>query len=95
MAKYEELLERSIRTQEEASNVSKSLLKVAENLQGNMAKINDNFVLHSQGQGKIASDVKIMKDDMMKWIKRLAIALFFAVGGATVFKLLMDLNIFK
>ncbi|MDF1498510.1 MAG: hypothetical protein P1P85_04130 [Patescibacteria group bacterium] len=96
--KYEILLERSVKCQEDNNNISKSLLKVSENLEVNTKKMNDNFVLHNLRTVEMQKELKDIKNELMKWIKYLAAALFIAVGGTSIIRLILNgelNNLFK
>jgi len=82
--KYEILLERSVRSQECANDVSTSLLEVAKNLEANTKKLNDEFVLHNAHSIAIKEEMYQIRGELMRWVKWLAITLFLAVGGTTV-----------
>ena len=88
--KYEDLLERSIKAQECSNNVSTSLLEIAKNLKENTKELNDNIVLHNLETQKTGCEIKAIKLELMKWLKYLAIALFIAVGGTSIVKLLLS-----
>lgn len=91
--KYIQLLERSVRCQEESNVVSKSLLKVAEGLKDNTKKLNDTFILHNRDTDDIKNALGDIKGTLLKWIKWLGVALFIAIGGATVIKIIgIDLS---
>jgi len=84
--KYQNLLERSIRVQEDLNNTSKSLLKTNDTLADNMKKLNDNFVLHQKNDELIQKDIKDIKEELLKWVKRLGIILFVILGGITALR---------
>lgn len=88
--KYEELLERSIKCQQVSNDISKSLLKVSENLEINSKQLNDEFVLHKRDTEDIQVELKEVRQTLLKWIKYLAIALFIAVGGTSILKMLVS-----
>ena len=97
--KYEMLLERSVRCQEQSNDVSKSLLKYVEKLDNNTKELNDNFALHQQSakdmMGALTDATKGIngiKNILMKWVKWLGIALFVSVGGATVFRIMSGID---
>jgi hypothetical protein len=95
--KYDILLERSIRAQEQGASISNSLLEVAKEIKENVKALNDNFVLHNQVSQETAcqtwGDIKVIKSDLIKWLKITIFALIIAVGGASVVKLLFDFKI--
>lgn len=95
-SRYEQLLERSVKAQEEQSHVSTSLLEVARGLKDNVKELNDKFVLHSRATDdahkELCENLKLVKDTLIKWIKWLGVALLVAVGGASLFKVLSGID---
>ena len=90
--RYEQLVERSVKAQEASVLVSQSLLEVSKNLQDNIRQLNDKFVLHAQCTEDAKKGVEDIKETFMKWIKILAILLFFMVGGSSLVRLLTEVN---
>ena len=90
--KYENLLERSVRSTEQQNIVSNSLLEVSKNLEKNVKDLNDNFILHIQQNSSTIKEVKEVRQILLKWIKWLALALFVTVGGATILRVLFDFD---
>lgn len=88
--RYEQLSTRSIKAQEDTLLVSKSLLEVSKNLQGNIKELNDKFVFHTQDTAQIRNDVSEIRESFMKWIKVLLVLLFVIVGGTSMLKLLLE-----
>ena len=85
--KYEQLLEKVITSTEEWRNISKSLLEVSRGLRDSSENLNDKFVLHTQDTLNISKDVKLIKDDLIRWLKVILIMLFVTVGGLSVIKI--------
>jgi hypothetical protein len=85
--KYEQLLEKVIVSTEEQKSISKSLLDVAQGLRENTKYLNDNFILHSQQTIDISKDIKLIKNDLVRYLKVALIILFLILGGASVVKI--------
>jgi hypothetical protein len=85
--KYEQLLEKVIIFTEEQRNISKSLLEVSQGLKDSSNNLNDKFVLHTQDTLNISKDIKLIKDDLIKWLKLLIIMLFITIGGLSIIKI--------
>ena len=92
--KYEALLERSVLAMEKQSTileaqkeVGNGIALISEQMNVNLGKLNDNFILHSNNS---EADRKLIKEQMLKWIKTLAILLFIVVGGSTAIVQLKD-----
>ena len=93
--KYEALLERSVLAMERQSSVLEAqkevgagIAKISEQMNKNLGKLNDNFILHSTNS---EADRKLIKEQMLKWIKTLATLLFIVVGGSTAIVQLKNL----
>jgi hypothetical protein len=67
--KLYELLEQSIRAQENSANTQISINKAIEELNKNTKALNDNFVLHCTDQTEITRELKLIKDHLLTWIK--------------------------
>jgi len=81
--KYEQLLERSVATQE---GVNESLKQLRENTKA----LNDNFVLHCSRQEDISKEVKIIRAELLKWLKLSIVILISVLGGKQIINLLID-----
>ncbi len=92
--KYEQLLERIIVCTEEQKGVSNGLLDVVKGLRESTKNLNDNFILHSQQTIDISHDIKLIKDDLIKYLKLMSIILFIILGGASVIKII-GIDFFK
>ena len=88
--KYEQLLERAVKCQEDSNNISNSLLKVADRLEQNTKELNDKFILHQQGIEKLVGGVEDIRETLLRWLKWLAISLFIAIGGTTIAEFLIQ-----
>lgn len=88
--KYDSLLERSIRAQEQSVNISQSLLEVSKRMEENIKSLNDNFVLHNQKTEEVCKDVTDIKTTLLKWLRIAVIALVIAVGGVSIIKFILD-----
>ena len=64
--------------------INTGLLDVSRRMETNIQKLNDEFVLHNK-------DMKDVKQELMKWIKYLALALVVTLGGTQVVKILMSI----
>lgn len=82
--KYEKLLERSVTAQETSNQVVRELGKVAGRIEQSTTKLNDGFILHQQEMKTVSKDVSETRQELIKWIKWLTIALLLAVGGSAI-----------
>jgi hypothetical protein len=80
---YEKLLERSVATQE---GINDSLRQLKENTKA----LNDSFVLHCAGQDDIQKEVKIIRLELLKWLKWSIVILISVLGGKQIITLLID-----
>lgn len=94
--KYENLLERTVLAMEKHNaildgqkEISNKIASISEKMDKNINVLNDNFILHSETSDK---DRQLIKDEMMKWIKWLAILSFLAVGGSAVLTKFIELQ---
>jgi len=89
---YRDLLERSVRGQEQSNVAIKNQTKVTEALGDSLKAMNGSI---SSLNDNVHSNLDVVKDHLIKTIDeqksvmyKLAIALFIAVGGASVLKLM-------
>ena len=85
--KYEILLERTVRAIEEQINISKALIEISKGLQNNTKELNDFYTLTVLKIEEICQDVKLIRQQLLKWVKVLGVLLLLAVGGASVLKI--------
>lgn len=81
--KFEQLLERSVRTQE---GINDSL----KQLKDNTKSLNDNFVLHCSTQDDIKKEVTVIRVELLKWLKWVVIILISVLGGKQIINLIID-----
>jgi protein-arginine kinase activator protein McsA len=93
LEEYKQLLQQSIKCQEDSHRISDSLLEVAKRIENNTKELNDKFILHTQQALEVSNNVSEIKKTLLKWIKILGVALFVSVGGATILRLLFDVKI--
>ena len=90
MLDIEQLLERSIKAQEQSVYVSKSLLEVSQRMEANLKTLNDSFILHDQKLCDASKNISDVKNTLIRYLKICIIALLVAVGGTSIIKLLLD-----
>jgi len=73
---------------DEKISTASILVKYVDRLDKNIEKLNDNFILHQQTSVETARDIKIIRVELLRWLKILGIIAFIAVGGTSVLKLI-------
>jgi len=81
---YKRLFEKNV-------EVISSLQQYTKELKQNTKEMNDNFVLHSAKHledSKVIDSVKVdttaIREELLVWLKRVAIIAFIAVGGTSI-----------
>jgi len=88
--KYENLLERSVIAQERSNEKSDGMLKVSECLKDNLVKINDTFALHTTSNIDIKKEIKLIREELLKYLKWSIVALIIALGGQQIIKTIIS-----
>ena len=89
-SKYENLLERSIAAQENNAYVYKGLLEVSKDLKANLAKMNDQFILHCTTNEEVHKEVKIIRKELLNYLKWVIVILIAVLGGKQIISLVID-----
>ena len=79
--KYEQLLERSVVVQEGIQTTLKTLNE-------NTKTLNDQFVLHCASVNDISKEVKVIRSELLKYLKWAVVALILVLGGKEVIDLI-------
>jgi len=79
-----DLIERSVKVQEQGHAVQQALLENAKETSANLRSLNDTFAHHCTLDESKVQGMHDIKVELMKWIKYLAIALILALGGGGV-----------
>jgi NurA-like 5'-3' nuclease len=90
MEEYKQLLERSVIAQERSTTVSNSLLEVSKSLDNNIKELNDKFVLHCTNSDTIASEIKAIRSELLKYLKWAIVALVLVLGGQKAVELIIN-----
>jgi|24BtaG_2_1085350.scaffolds.fasta_scaffold00346_3 hypothetical protein len=79
------LLKESVKANSLNAKTNENIEGLQKKLGDNMTGLNDHFVLH---RANTEDSIKVIKDDLIKYIKRLAILVFVLLGGILVSKAL-------
>lgn len=80
------LLRESVKANTTNAETTKAIAEVSKELKNSMCEMNDEFVLHNLRQEAVATEVTIIKKQLMKWVLISVVVIFTLLGGIVITK---------
>lgn len=76
-----QLMRESVKANTTNAEATKAVQELLKNQEGNLRQLNDQFVFHCNTANDISKEVKMVKEQLLKWLKWCIIVIFTLLGG--------------